>query len=77
MDEKVLPMVCQAYVKAGLFPRAMMMENDKHEMPIYVAISRARFDNAMLLYGECQEHASEALESRENGEEVCVCRGGG
>ncbi len=68
LEDTVLPLVCQAYKRSGLFPQVMVMLNAGGLNPLHVAIQTCRFENTVLLFKESQEHCPEILEPNQESE---------
>lgn len=66
--DTVLPLVCQAYKRSGLFPQTMATLNAGGLSPLHVAVQTCRFENAVLLFKESQEHCPQTLEPDQEGE---------
>ncbi len=63
----MLPLVCQAYKRAQLFPVAMESLNSGGLNPLHVAIQMSRFENTVLLFNECELHCAQALQPDKEG----------
>lgn len=67
-DERILPLVCQAYKRAKFFSQAMLMVGGYHKLtPLHITVRIVNFESFVLLYKDSQKLCPEALQPLENG----------